>query len=215
MDLLERLREHRRQEEHLVWQGTFADYYQLVRANPRIANHAHARVYDMIVSHGVDEVNGRKRYRFFEQDLFGLDEALEQLVEEYFHSAARRLDVRKRILLLMGPVSGGKSTIVTLLKRGLEAYSRTDAGAVYAIKGCPMHEEPLHLIPPELRPEVERELGIPIEGSLCPACRVRLREEYGGVVEDVLVHRVALSEENRSASARFSRRTRRAKTSPS
>lgn len=197
MDLLERLREYRRQEEHLAWEGTFAEYFELVRKNPRIAVHAHARVYDMIVSHGVEQVGERKRYKFFEHDLFGLDEALERLVEEYFHSAARRLDVRKRILLLMGPVSGGKSTIVTLLKRGLEAYSRTEAGAVYAIKGCPMHEEPLHLVPPELRPEVERELGIAIEGSLCPACRVRLRDEYDGIIENVIVQRVALSEENR------------------
>ena len=72
-------------------------------------------------------------------------------MEEYFHPAAKRLDVRKRILLLMGPVSGGKSTLVTMLKRGLETYSRTDRGAVYAIKGCPMHEDPLHLIPHHLR----------------------------------------------------------------
>ncbi|MBO8141969.1 MAG: PrkA family serine protein kinase [Firmicutes bacterium] len=197
MDLLEQLRKHRQQEEKLAWEGTFVQYYELVRANPRIAQHAHARVYNMIVSHGVEEVDGRKRYRFFSQDLFGLDEALERLVEEYFHSAARRLDVRKRILLLMGPVSGGKSTIVTLLKRGLEAYSRTDEGAVYAIKGCPMHEEPLHLIPPELRPDVERELGVTIEGSLCPACRVMVEQQYGGRIEDVLVKRVALTEEKR------------------
>ncbi|MFO7265889.1 MAG: PrkA family serine protein kinase [Bacillota bacterium] len=197
MSLLERLQEYRRQEESLAWEGTFAEYYELVRKNPRIACHAHARVYDMIVSHGVEEVNGRKRYRFFAQHLFGLDETLERIVEEYFHSAARRLDVRKRILLLMGPVSGGKSTIVTLLKRGLEAYSRTEAGALYAIKGCPMHEEPLHLIPPELRPEVERELGVTIEGSLCPACQVMVREEYGGIIESVRVRRMALSEENR------------------
>src|SRR5690606_37426780 len=197
MDFLERLRVHRRQEAELAWEGTFAQYYQLVRQNPRIAQHAHARIYHMIVSHGVEEVNGRKRYRFFAHDLFGLDEALERLVEEYFHSAARRLDVRKRILLLMGPVSGGKSTIVALLKRGLEAYSRTEAGALYAIKGCPMHEEPLHLVPPALRPEVERELGVAIEGSLCPACQVMVEEQYGGRVEDVLVQRIALSEEKR------------------
>ncbi|HEY8418341.1 MAG TPA: PrkA family serine protein kinase [Limnochordales bacterium] len=197
MDFLQRLREHRRQEEELAWEGTFAQYYELVRQQPSIAQHAHARVYQMILSHGVEEVNGRKRYRFFAQDLFGLEEALERLVEEYFHSAARRLDVRKRILLLMGPVSGGKSTIVTLLKRGLEAYTRTPAGALYAIKGCPMHEEPLHLVPPELRPEVERELGVAIEGSLCPACRVTLEEQYGGRLEDVPVRRIALSEEKR------------------
>lgn len=55
---------------------------------------------------------------FFEKEIFGLNHPIEKLVEEYFHSAARRLDVRKRILLLMGPVSGGKSTIVTMLKRG-------------------------------------------------------------------------------------------------
>jgi serine protein kinase len=41
----------------------------------------------------------------------------------------------------MGPVSGGKSTLVTMLKRGLEAYSRTDNGSIFAIKGCPMHED--------------------------------------------------------------------------
>ena len=90
-------------------------------------------------------------YEFFSGQMFGLEDSLERLVEEYFHPAARRLDVRKRILLLMGPVSGGKSTIVTMLKRGLEHYSRTDEGAVYAIKGCPMHEDPLHLVPQHLR----------------------------------------------------------------
>ena len=87
----------------------------------------------------------KKCINFLAKKFLGLETALERLVEEYFHPAARRLDVRKRILLLMGPVSGGKSTIVTLLKRGLEQYSRTDEGAVYAIKGCPMHEDPLHL----------------------------------------------------------------------
>lgn len=54
---------------------------------------------------------------FFDRELFGLEESLERLVEEYFHPAAKRLDVRKRILLLMGPVSGGKSTLVTMLKK--------------------------------------------------------------------------------------------------
>src|SRR5699024_11483464 len=93
------------------------------------------------------ERDKKKKYHFFGEEIFGLKDALEKLVEEYFHPAAKRLDVKKRILLLMGPVSGGKSSIVTLLKRGLEAYSRTDEGAVYAIKDCPMHEDPLHLIP--------------------------------------------------------------------
>ncbi|WKL00774.1 hypothetical protein Q0F98_28065 [Paenibacillus amylolyticus] len=123
--------------------------------------------------------------------------SIEKLVEEYFHSAARRLDVRKRILLLMGPVSGGKSTLVTLLKRGLEQFSRTEKGAIYAIDGCLMHEEPLHLIPLELRPEVEKEIGVRIEGNLCPSCQMRLRTEYGGDISKVPVERVIVSEDNR------------------
>ncbi len=158
----------------------------------------------MIKSHGVEDINGRKRYKFFEQEIFGLDRAVEKLVEEYFHSAARRLDVRKRILLLMGPVSGGKSTLVTLLKRGLEQYSRTDAGAVYAIEGCPMHEDPLHLIPLELRPEIEKELSVRIEGNLCPSCQMRLKNEYKGDIEQVRVVRVLLSEEERVGIGTFS-----------
>lgn len=112
--------------------------------------------------------------------------------------------MRKRILLLMGPVSGGKSTLVTLLKRGLEQYSRTDAGAVYAIEGCPMHEDPLHLIPLELRPEIERELGVRIEGNLCPSCQMRLKNEYQSDIEQVGVVRVLLSEEERVGIGTFS-----------
>src|SRR5215207_5578630 len=107
------------------------------------------------------------------------------------------MEVSKRILLLMGPVGGGKSTIVSMLKRGLEEYSRTDAGAVYAIAGCPMHEEPLHLLPDSIRKEIKDEYGIYIEGDLCPRCRVTLDEQYGGRIEEMEVCRVAFSEKKR------------------
>ena len=204
MDIFERIASYRAENDRLAWSGTFKDYIELLRKDPSPAKTAHSRVYDMIKSHGVEDINGRKRYKVFEQEIFGLDRAVEKLVEEYFHSAARRLDVRKRILLLMGPVSGGKSTLVTLLKRGLEQYSRTDAGAVYAIEGCPMHEDPLHLIPLELRPEIERELGVRIEGNLCPSCQMRLKNEYHGDIEQVNVVRVLLSEEERVGIGTFS-----------
>jgi serine protein kinase len=204
MDIFKRISEHRTEKESLSWTGTFAEYIELLRKNPGLARTAHSRVYDMIASQGINDQSGHKSYKFFNQEIFGLDRAIEKLVEEYFHSAARRLDVRKRILLLMGPVSGGKSTIVTMLKRGLEQFSKTDLGAVYAIKGCPMHEEPLHLIPMELRPEIERELGVKIEGSLCPSCQMRLKTEYNGCIEDVLVERVFISEESRVGIGTFS-----------
>lgn len=141
---------------------------------------------------------------FFAGQIFGLDKVLQRLVEEYFHSAARRLDVRKRILLLMGPVSGGKSTIVNMLKKGLELYTSTDDGAVYGIKDCPMHEEPLHLIPEPLRESFEKEFGVRIEGNLCPFCRLMLQEKYDGRVENVKVERITFSEENRVGIGTFS-----------
>jgi serine protein kinase len=204
MDIFSRISEYRAESEKLGWSGTFRDYIDLLRQDSTPAMTAHARVYDMIVSHGVEEKGSSKKYNFFNSEIFGLDQTMEKLVEEYFHSAARRLDVRKRILLLMGPVSGGKSTIVTLLKKGLEQYSRTQRGAVYAIKGCPMQEDPLHLIPGELRQEVEKELGVRIEGDLCPSCQMRLRMEFDGDIERVPIERVIISEKNRVGIGTFS-----------
>ncbi|MDP5275160.1 PrkA family serine protein kinase [Chengkuizengella axinellae] len=204
MDIFKRITSHRAEEEKLTWSGTFKDYTEIVRKNPSVCRTAHARVYDMIASHGVTEENGKRIYTFFEQEIYGLNNTLEKLTEEYFHSAARRLDVRKRILLLMGPVSGGKSTLVMMLKRGLEQYSRTEEGALYGIKGCPMYEEPLHLIPHELRPEIEKALDVRIEGNLCPSCQMRLKTEYGGKIEDVEVERITLSEDKRVGIGTFS-----------
>jgi serine protein kinase len=152
MQLLERLETFRNEEKKLQWSGSFADYFAMVTAEPAVARLSHARIYDMIVDAGVEtDERGMPHYGFFDDEIFGIEHALQQVVE-YFQSAAQRMEVRKRILLLMGPVGGGKSTIVALLKRGLEKYTRSDAGAVYAIQGCPMHEEPLHLIPEPLRP---------------------------------------------------------------
>lgn len=204
MDILDKIKQSREEEERLKWRGTFREYLELVKENPHIAQTAHSRIYNMIKDAGVIEQDRKKMYKFFSDEIFGLEDALEKLVEEYFHSAAKRLDVKKRILLLMGPVSGGKSTIVTLLKRGLEKYSYTDAGAVYAIEGCPMHEDPLHLIPPHLRDDFYEEYGIRIEGHLSPLNMMRLEKEYGGRIEDVMVERIFFSEDKRVGIGTFS-----------
>jgi serine protein kinase len=198
-DFLKQVEEQRSQERALSWEGTFADYLEIIAKNAHVADLAHARLYNMITSAGVsDEGDGQSRdYQFFEEDLYGVERTLQQLVEEYLNPAARRLDIRKRILMLVGPVGGGKSTLVTLVKRGLEKYSKTDEGANYAIKGCPMHEEPLHLIPEQLRPEFKRNFGIYIEGDLCPVCRYRLDHEWEGNIEKVPVRRIFLSERER------------------
>jgi serine protein kinase len=198
-DFLRQIEEQRRLEKQIAWEGTFREYLEIVQRNPKVANLAHARIYDMIISAGVEERGeGQPReYKFFTSELFGMDRTLQQLVEEYFAPAAKRLDVRKRILLLVGPVGGGKSTLVTMLKRGLERYSRTDEGAVYAIKDCPMHEEPLHLVPEELRADFKRQFGVHIEGDLCPVCQWKLRHEWGDNIQDVPVVRIKFSERER------------------
>ncbi|WP_281237267.1 PrkA family serine protein kinase [Bacillus safensis] len=204
MDIIKKIEQHREEEQRLKWEGTFSDYLDIIKENPLVAQSAHSRVYHMIKDSGIEEENGVRTYKFFDQELFGLEESLERLVEEYFHPAAKRLDVRKRILLLMGPVSGGKSTLVTRLKRGLEEYSLTDHGAVYAIKGCPMHEDPLHLIPQNLREDFYREYGIRVQGNLSPLNMMRLEEEYGGRIEDVRVERIFFSEDKRTGIGTFS-----------
>ncbi len=204
MDFWERLDAFQSHESELRWQGTFREYFNRVREQPRLARLSHARIYDMIADQGVrTDGGGVHHYQFFDNEIFGLEHALEQLVE-YFHSSAQRLEVRKRILLLMGPVGGGKSTLVGLLKRGLEAYSRMEGGATYAIRHCPMHEEPLHLIPEALRGEVHRDYDLYIEGDLCPVCRQRLVEVYGGHIDNVPVERITFSEKNRVGIGTFS-----------
>jgi len=207
-NISERLEDLRREHEALRWEGSFRDYFELVAQNPRIAQLSHARVNDMVHAAGVGRLDEGTQhevlsYNFFSGELFGIEEPIARIVE-YFKSAAQRLEVRKRILLLMGPVGGGKSTIVNMLKRGLEEWTRTDGGAVYAIKDCPMHEEPLHLIPHQLRAEVEKLYGIYIEGDLCPQCRYALEKTYAGRHEDVKVHRVAFSEKERVGIGTFS-----------
>src|SRR6058998_1715814 len=197
MDLVKRLEEYRDRERELQWEGTFAQYFEIATKKPEVTRLAHERIYRMIMDAGVGTSRtGEPLFNFFSEEIFGIEKPLQQIVE-YFHSAAQRLEVRKRILLLMGPVGGGKSTIVYLIKRGLEAYSRTDEGAIYAIRDCPMHEEPLHLIPVDLRPDVEKEFGLYVEGDLCPHCRFMIDNQYRGHIEDVPVKRITFSEKYR------------------
>ncbi|HLF23847.1 MAG TPA: hypothetical protein VI565_07975, partial [Burkholderiales bacterium] len=91
-----------------------------------------------------------------------------------------------------GPVGAGKSSLVERVKLGLE-----QSPPVFAIEGCPMAEEPLHLIPKHLRPEFEKSLGVHVEGELCPVCRYRLKEEFHGRYEDVPIATVTFSRHER------------------
>jgi serine protein kinase len=202
-DIFRKLDEHHQKHRVSHWQGTFRDYLPMVLENPRLAQLAHARVYNMVRSYGVDvDEHGNERYQFFARELFGIDEALAKVVE-YLKAAATGSDVGKRILMLYGPPSSGKSQLVILLKRGLEEFAHTDEGAVYAIADCPQHENPLHLIPHILRKEFLDEYGVYIEGELCPMCSLNLRQKYDGDLYRVPVKRIFLSEKDRTGIGTF------------
>src|SRR5215831_10981796 len=195
--ILEKIAAHLQTHSMAAWEGTFRDYLSLVLQQPTLAQRAHARLYSMIHTAGVrvDEA-GKEHYAFFERDLFGIDAPLAKVVE-YFKAAALGSDVGRRILLLYGPPSSGKSQLVILLKRGLEEFAHTDAGAVYAIADCPQHEDPLNLIPHALRREFQEETGMHIEGELCPLCALTLREKYQGDIYKVPIRRIFFSEKER------------------
>ncbi|MBI3329522.1 MAG: protein prkA [Nitrospinae bacterium] len=196
-DIFRKIDEHAKKYQVSHWQGTFRDYLSLVIKHPKLAQLAHARIYDMVRSYGVDtDEHGNEHFTFFARELFGIDEALAKVVE-YLKAAAVGSDVGKRILMLYGPPSSGKSQLVILLKRGLEEYTHSDDGAVYAIADCPQHENPLHLIPHALRKDFLDDYDTYVEGELCPMCSLSMREKYDNDIYRVPVKRIFLSEKER------------------
>jgi serine protein kinase len=169
----------------------FIDFLEQVKENPELVQLAHKRLFNVITGSGailldteqdirLKRIFGNrkiKNYNFFSDDFFGIEETLQKIVR-YFHSAALKGEESRQVLFLVGPVGAGKSSIIEHLKRGLQASE-----PVYYIDGCPMHENPMHLIPVSLRPKLSEQLGIEIEGDLCPVCRYKLENEYDGDFE--------------------------------
>ncbi len=226
----------------LSWEGSFEEYLDIVRKRPQVTRNAFQRVFDMIVSYGTEEyIDSKKklvRYNFFRDEIdggkdgiFGLDIPLMRLVH-VLRAAAEGFGPEKRVILLHGPVGSSKSTIARLLKKGLEQYSRTPDGALYTFKWvnleatglagreakegdvfpCPMHEEPLRLIPGDWRDKAIAELGLSnehfkvhVDGDLDPACRFifkGLLEKYRGdwakaIDNHIRVKRLIVSEKDR------------------
>ena len=141
-DFLESLSSFSKLHRSQKWEGTFGEFLStVVPADPAaMARSSHQYIWDMLRWHGrasqPDVADGMRARELFKRELFGIDEPLSRVVD-YFKGAAAGSDVGRRLLLLLGPPSGGKSTLAILMKRGLEEYSRTDAGALYGIKGSP------------------------------------------------------------------------------
>jgi serine protein kinase len=184
------------------WEGTFSDFLdQVLPSSPeRFTRNSHQYLWDMLRRTGMIEAakdNDTTQFRLFADELFGINDPLER-VADYFKAASAGSEVGRRLLLLLGPPSGGKSTMVILLKRGLEEYSHTDDGELYAVKGCPVNEDPLHLIPHTLRGNFRETYCVEVTGELCPYCRARLDVEFGGDFMKFPVQRVFISEAGRS-----------------
>ncbi len=230
---------------HLNWSGSFQDYIDLISEDPRVARNSFQRIYDMIMSFGTSTYNEYKkeitRYHFFDDPIengkdavFGIDVHLMKLVN-FFKAAALGYGTEKRVLLLHGPVGSAKSSISRNLKKGLEHYAKTDEGALYTFEWydseetdilggqklfpSPMHEDPLKLVPVEVRKSFLAALNkgnkadykLKIRGEVCPADRYILKEymrKYDGdfmkVMENhIRVKRLVLSEKDRMGIGTF------------
>src|SRR5271155_289255 len=196
-NFLDSLSAYSKQHRAQRWEGSFGDFLtQILPPNPAaFARSSHEYIWDMLLWHGRESqgTETQKACELFKRELFGVDEPLGRVVD-YFKAAAAGSDVGRRLLLLLGPPSGGKSTLAILLKRGLEEYSRTDEGALYAIKGSPLRESPLNLIPTSLRAEFRETYGVSISGELSPWARDLLDRECEGDYLRVPVERIFLSE---------------------
>src|SRR5258708_1552454 len=199
------IKRDRAARESKQWRGTLLEYLEIVKANPLMTKLSHARIADMIITQGTRNIHDTddprtkrlykdepiKVYNFFADEFFGIERTIAQIVR-YFHSAALKGEESRQVLYLMGPVGSGKSSLVERIQRGLE-----QVGMIYAIEGCPMNEEPLHLVPRHLRREFEKMLGAHIEGDLCPVCRYRLRSEFNNRYEEFPIAAGSFSKRNR------------------
>lgn len=181
------------------WRGTFAEFLRdVLPAGPaRFTRTSHQYLYDMLCWYRDSRRSGAEQSglprELFTTELYGIDPALDRVVE-YFKAASAGSDVGRRLLLLLGPPSGGKSSMVILLKRALEEYSHTDDGALYALQGSPVHESPLNLVPASLRARFRETYGVDVQGELSPWSQARLEDEFQGDFMRFPVERIFLSE---------------------
>lgn len=156
-----------------LWQGTLSELIELAKKDETVKNrlgaNAAKRLYTAITSRGVKEdktLDGRaiKIYSFFQDIIFGKEEVIDELMN-VIYAAASGAEIGRNLIILVGPPGGGKSTIVYKLREILESET------AYGIKGCPLRENPLKMIPLAERRKICQELEIRVPaGEVCPWC---------------------------------------------
>ena len=176
---------HKEQKKVEKFHGVLEDYLKVLEDQPGVTKLAHKRLYEAITSHGITRMetseercnklfNGEqiRTYDYFQHKFFGMERSIAKIMR-FLRSASLKGEESRQVLLLLGPVGAGKSALMEHIKTVLEQTE-----PMYHIEGCPIKEEPLHLIPRSLRDEFQELYGIRIEGDLCPVCRFRLKEEF-------------------------------------
>ena len=176
---------HQERKKVEKFKGTLSDYLQVIEENTGVTKLAHKRLFDAISAHGITRLqnsdsrcnklfNGEslRTYDYFQSKFFGMERSLAKVMR-FLRSASLKGEESRQVLLLLGPVGAGKSALLEHIKGALE-----ECEPMYHIDGCPINEEPLHLIPRSLRDEFQDLYGIKIEGDLCPVCRFRLKDEF-------------------------------------
>ena len=176
---------HQEQKKEEKFHGSLREYLSILEKNPDVAKLSHKRLFDVIASQGITRMTGAdtrcnkifngeelRTYNYFQSKFFGMERSLAKIMR-FMRSASLKGEESRQVLLLLGPVGAGKSALLEHIKGALE-----DCEAMYHIDGCPIHEEPLHLIPRSLREDFQKIYGIRVEGDLCPVCRYRLKEEF-------------------------------------
>lgn len=230
---------------------SFGEYLDLLYTKPCLLRNAWQTIYEMIMEKGTSTTEEYRKtytqYNFFddpEMPIVGLIPMKDALMK-FVKGAAGGFGTERRILLLHGPVGSSKSTLCRLVKRQMEKFSHTDLGAWYSFKwvnlptgadgiytdetcSCPMHEQPLKLLPMEIRQPIVDELNrineeqtsedrrpdlytLKCNDNLDPLCNkfmTLLLKKYDGDLEQVLekhirVVRKVYSESDRCGIATF------------
>ncbi|MDD4878317.1 MAG: hypothetical protein PHO02_04755 [Candidatus Nanoarchaeia archaeon] len=122
------------------WKGSLDEFLVMMKEDPgKYMRTSVQFVSDMVHFFGFDEINDCgekiKHYRLFEDKLgvgegvYGQDRMLMQLVSNM--ETIARGGGSERIFLLKGPVATAKTSIVRILIKGAEEYSKTPEGGVY------------------------------------------------------------------------------------
>ena len=222
---------------------SFGEYVDLLHKKPLLVRTAYQYLWDAVTSFGVTKFERYRKtyakYNFFDDrslpdPIFGLEETLDALMT-FIKGAAGRYGTERRVLLLHGPVGSSKSTICRRFKRGLEHYSQTPEGAWYSYKWinlpadmytssedmCPMHEDPIKLMHPDMRgdllvelnrihadscAEEQRVYDLFSEGTLCPRCQDfmdMLLAKYDGDWEQVVNNHIRVYRQTHSEGRRM------------